>query len=202
MTGPDETSRTERTDLDKATLGDYLKALSARAATPGGGAVAALNAAEAVALMMMVAEYSGAAFKPRLAELGERRDALVKAAEEDMAAFKHVMKHWNASNAGKKSAALIRAANAPRQVVELCDPLAALLEQLHLEGNQNLASDVAIAADLLRTALFACDLNMLINLSQLDEKSAREFAPALAASGDAQAGLAKIAAQVRQALTP
>ena len=188
------------TDLDTTTLGDYLEALSARSATPGGGSLAALNAAQAFALTMMVAEFSAAKFRSRVEELGRRRDALLQAAEDDIAAFNHVMEHWKADHSREKAAALLRAAEVPKRIVELGIPLVDLLGQLRREGNRRLASDVAIAADLLRTALFASDLHIRINLAQLDEGSVPSFHRALVASGDAQSSLARIAAEVKKAL--
>lgn len=188
------------TDLDTTTLGDYLEALSARSATPGGGSLAALNAAQAFALTMMVAEFSAAKFRSRIEELGRGRDALLQAAEDDIAAFNHVMEHWKAGHSREKATALLRAAEVPKRIVELGIPLVDLLGQLRREGNRRLASDVAIAADLLRTALFASDLHIRINLAQLDEDSVRSFHRALVASGDAQSSLARIAAEVKKAL--
>ena len=77
------------------TVEDFLQSLAARVPAPGGGATAALHAAQAAALVAMVARYSEG---PRFAEHAELvhevrdtadqlRDEALTLAEDDVAAF-------------------------------------------------------------------------------------------------------------------
>lgn len=194
------------TSLSATSLADYLSALAARTSTPGGGAVAALNAAEACALTMMMLAYtkqipdSGL----QLAQLEQGRDALVQLADDDMAAFAEVMKHWQANSNDEISQlddALLQAAAVPARVIEQASPLVATLLLLHEQGNKHLLSDLAIAADLLRSSLAACDLNIHINLASLPAAQGSHLATALSQSSKAQASLAELVAEVRASLT-
>ena len=75
------------------TLSAFLGQLAARAPAPGGGATAALHAAQSAALVAMVARYSnGARYDAELmarilTETDMLRDKAVTLAEEDAAAF-------------------------------------------------------------------------------------------------------------------
>jgi methenyltetrahydrofolate cyclohydrolase len=77
------------------TIGSYLERLAARVPAPGGGAAAALHAAQAAALLAMVARYTTgekyAEHTARIARLTEEADELrvtaLHLAEEDEQAF-------------------------------------------------------------------------------------------------------------------
>ena len=191
-------------NLKAARLDAYLEALSAKTSTPGGGAVAALNAAEAAALTLMMLAYSrtGSNATLKSAKVRQARNRLVKLADDDMAAFGQVMKVWKSESNDKNAlkTALIEAAAVPARVIDEGCRLVDALLLLHEAGNKRLLSDLAIAADLLRTALAASDLNIYINLANLSAKDARDLAPTLKKSGKAQARLSDIVADVTASL--
>ena len=155
------------TDMQDLTIRDYLGQVSAGKATPGGGAVAAIIAAEACALMNMVANFSkGEEFEKMVSATDKTIDALTKAGEADQDAFKSVMRAYRGR--GDKQAALSRAALVPADIINLCGSRLEHLEALAAKGNSSLISDVAIAALLFDAAIRSCELNILINLRELD----------------------------------
>ncbi|MBL6691611.1 MAG: cyclodeaminase/cyclohydrolase family protein [Pseudomonadales bacterium] len=155
------------TELENQTLRSYLDHVSARKSTPGGGAVAAVMAAEACALMNMVANFSdGDEFAGIVAETSGAIDTLMQAGEDDQAAFKSVMKAYRGE--GDMPAALQTAAEVPARIIKTCMSRLDHLEQLASRGNANLVSDVAIAALLFDAAIKSSELNILINIRELE----------------------------------
>jgi methenyltetrahydrofolate cyclohydrolase len=79
--------------MREVTIAEFLGQLAAREPTPGGGATAALNAAQGAALLAMVARYSdGARYDGELmgrivSESDELRKDALTLAEADAAAF-------------------------------------------------------------------------------------------------------------------
>src|ERR1700759_5379247 len=70
------------------TIAAFLDQLAARVPAPGGGATAALHAAQAAALLAMVARYSQGPEMERIAaEADELRGAALALAEADAEAF-------------------------------------------------------------------------------------------------------------------
>ncbi len=155
------------TELKTQTLSNYLDQVSARKSTPGGGAVAAVMAAEACALMNMVANFSeGDAFDQIVTETTKTIDSLMDEAEADQTAFKTVMKAYRGE--GEMTPALIGAADVPARIIRLCISRLDHLEQLATKGNSNLISDVAIAALLFDAAIKSSELNVMINIKELE----------------------------------
>ena len=155
------------TPIKDLTIRDYLDQVSARNPTPGGGAVAAIIAAEGCALMNMVANFSeGEEFKKIVSATDKTLDALTKAGEADQDAFGAVMRAYRGQ--GDREAALSQAALVPAGIIGLCSSRLDHLEALAARGNPRLISDVAIAALLFDAAIKSSELNILINLRELD----------------------------------
>src|SRR3712207_2721531 len=129
------------------TVETFLAQLAARVPAPGGGATAALHAAQAAALVAMVARYSDSA---KYAEHAEeiaaitatadrlRQDA-VRLAEEDAAAFTAVTRAYGlpkespdeaAARSAALSSALAAAAHVPAVVIAVAEQVIRLAEQL------------------------------------------------------------------------
>ena len=140
------------------TITAFLDQLAARVAAPGGGATAALHAAQSAALLAMVARYSDAAkYDTDLMDHviteadGIRNDALTLA-ERDAAAFGAVAdayalpKDTDEEKQARSAAiaeALAEAARPPADVVRLALLLVSLAEELRPAGNRNVITDVA-----------------------------------------------------------
>jgi formiminotetrahydrofolate cyclodeaminase len=154
------------------TVDGYLPSLAARVPAPGGGATAALHAAQAAALMAMVARYSDG---PRYAEHAEEiqrvrdtadglREEALDLAERDAAAFTAVTDAYrlpkgSAGEAARRSAAIadavLGAARPPAAVVAVAGVVLGLAEVLLPVGNPDVVSDIAAAAEAARAATTA-----------------------------------------------
>jgi methenyltetrahydrofolate cyclohydrolase len=179
----------------------YLDELSARVPAPGGGACAALHAAQAAALTAMVARYSsGEKFAAHQAAIGRicaESDQLMRAAaglaEEDAAAFGAVAAAYQLPRADEqqkatRSAAIARALEAaaqpPARVVAVAGRLVALAEELRPIGNHNVITDVAAAAEAARAAAVTARVNIEVNVAAMAETAGRRELLAAAAQVD------------------
>ncbi|MER7503064.1 cyclodeaminase/cyclohydrolase family protein [Nonomuraea pusilla] len=193
------------------TISGFLDRLADRVPAPGGGASAALHAAQAAALLGMVARYSTgdryAAHAASIADVTAEADALraraLTLAEEDMAAFGAVAEAYGLPKGEERSAAIARAlagaAEPPAAVVECAARLVELCEALLPIGNRNVITDVAAAADAARAALSTARVNVEVNLSGIADAVAREaLASRLAGVDGALARADRVTAEVRE----
>jgi formiminotetrahydrofolate cyclodeaminase len=179
-------------------IGSFLSRLAARSAAPGGGATGALHAAQAAALLAMVARFSDG---PRYdAEtVGRVRAAADGLADEsvglaaaDSAAFEKVIaaygmpKDTPESQAARSAViadAMAGAARPPADLMAASVRLVGLAEELLPVANKNVISDIGAAAAAISAAAVTAALNIEANLSSIKD-------PALAAELTATAALA------------
>lgn len=180
------------------TLGSFLTRLAARSSTPGGGATGALHAAQAAALLAMVARFSDG---PRYdaetvgrvrADADELADVAVGLAEADSAAFEKVIAAYGlprdteAAKAARSAAiatALGGAAKPPADLMAASVRLVGLAEELLPTANKNVISDIAAAAAAITAAAVTARVNIEVNLGGIKD-------PDLAAELTATAALA------------
>ncbi|MFI7703652.1 cyclodeaminase/cyclohydrolase family protein [Nonomuraea sp. NPDC049480] len=165
---------------------DFLAELADRVPAPGGGATAALHAAQAAALLGMVARYStGEKYAGHaetvvavIAETDTLRTRALRLAEEDAAAFTAVTDAYRLPKGEERSAAIARAlagaAEPPAGVVEAATRVIELCELLLPIGNRNVVTDVAAAAEAARAALTTARVNVEINLGGIKDERVRE----------------------------
>lgn len=172
------------------TIAAFLDALAAREPTPGGGASAALHAAQAAALVAMVARYSDRGEEPARAtasriaqDADECRRRASELIDEDMAAFGAVGAAYRlprgdedeqAARREAIAAASIGAAQPPAAVIDLAAQVIALAEELLPVANRNVITDIAAAADAARAAASTARINVEINLSGIADAPARQ----------------------------
>ena len=170
------------------TITAFLDQLAARVPAPGGGATAALHAAQSAALLAMVARYSdGARYDADLMSHvitesdGIRNDALALA-EADAAAFGAVAEAYRRPKETEEekearsaaiTAALAEAARPPADVVRLALLLVGLAEELLPAGNRNVITDVAAAAAAARAAAVTAQVNIEINLRGMKDPAVK-----------------------------
>ncbi|HET9968820.1 MAG TPA: cyclodeaminase/cyclohydrolase family protein [Streptosporangiaceae bacterium] len=195
------------------TIAGFLDQLAARVPAPGGGATAALHAAQAAALLAMVARYSdGAAYDAALmGRIVGAADALrseaLGLAEADAAAFGAVASAYRLprSASGRPEAialALAGAARPPADVVRLALRLILLAEELLAGGNRNVITDVGAAAEAARAAAVTSRLNIEVNLRGITDVALRdELAQAAEACGAVVERAEAIVAAVRAEIT-
>jgi len=189
--------RNERMGHDES-IGSFLTRLAARSAAPGGGATGALHAAQAAALLAMVARFSDG---PRYdAEtVGRVRAAADGLADEgvglaaaDSAAFEKVIaayglpKDTSEAKAARSAAiadATAGAARPPADLMAASVRLVGLAEDLLPVANKNVISDIGAAAAAISAAAVTAALNIEANLAAIKD-------PALVAELTATAALA------------
>ncbi|MRK02031.1 formimidoyltetrahydrofolate cyclodeaminase [Aeromicrobium sp. S22] len=163
-------------DVDARTVTDFLADLSARTPTPAGGAVAALCAAQAAALVAMVARYC------EDAALVERAEALLLRAQQlvvdDERAFGAVAVAWGApaDDEGRRAAidaALLAASEPQAQVVETVIEVLVLIDQLRPAARPGLRSDLVAAGEVARAGAAVARMNVESNVRELPDSEGR-----------------------------
>jgi formiminotetrahydrofolate cyclodeaminase len=187
--------------IQDETVGGYLDRLAARVPAPGGGAAAALHAAQGAALLGMVARYStgekyaaqAAAIARITAESDELRAGALELAASDAAAFTAVTDAYGLPRADdeQKAArslaiahALVGAARPPADVIGVARRIVGLAEELLPIGNPNVVTDVAAAAEAARAAATTARVNVEINLGGIKDEAVRAELTAATADVD------------------
>lgn len=185
------------------TISDFLARLADRVPAPGGGASAALHAAQAAALLGMVARYSTGekyaahrtAIDRIIIETDELRSLALQLAEDDAAAFTAVTDAYRlpkdtdaavAVRSATISQALIGAGKPPAEVIAVAEVVVELAEELLPIGNRNVITDIAAAAEAARAAATTARVNVEINLGGIKDEQARS---GLAAEADKVDGI-------------
>ena len=179
-------------------IASFLTRLAARSAAPGGGATGALHAAQAAALLAMVARFSDGprhaaevVGRVRAAADGLAGEAL-DLVEADSAAFEKVVDAYGLpkETAEEKAArseaiaeALGGAARPPADLMAAAVRLAGLAEDLLAVANRNVISDIAAAAAAIGAAAVTAQVNIEANLGGIKD-------PALVAELTSTAALA------------
>lgn len=189
-------------------ISEYIEVLSSEAPAPGGGAVAALTAAQGAALIVMVANLTIG--KKKYAEyeelnIGARDEArtyleqLMKGVDEDKEAFEQVSKAYSmakqtdSEKAARREAiaiASVGAADAPLKLMRAGVCALRLAADMIGKSNTNLVSDLYVAALNLNAGVQAASYNVAANIPYIADRE-------LAASWGAEAGeLAGAAAEL------
>ena len=173
------------------TIEAFLGQLAARVPAPGGGATAALHAAQSAALVAMVARYSnGARYDADLmdrivTEADRLRDEALTLAEADAEAFGAVSAAYQRpketaellqARSAAIAEALIGAAGPPASVIRAALRLIELTAELLPAGNRNVITDVAAAAEAARAAAVTARVNIEVNLRGIRASAIRDSA--------------------------
>jgi formiminotetrahydrofolate cyclodeaminase len=168
-----------------ASVQDFLAATAAKCPTPGGGAVAALAGALAASLAQMALQYTIGKKKyesfrgdlvAAVEQLERATGLLTQLIDEDIAAYAGLSAFLKLPPDQRQSdpaylPAVVAAIRAPQSVGALGLHILELCHDLRQKTNTMLLSDLAIAATLAHATVHASELNVLINLSLLPEKS-------------------------------
>jgi methenyltetrahydrofolate cyclohydrolase len=166
-----------RPDFTELTVGELLDQLASRTSVPAGGVVAALQAAQAAALLAMAARFSVRgtdAASDRLAtEVAEAADLLrtraVGLSSDDVAAFEAVKDAWSKPRGeerdGSVRRALAGAAEPPAAVVSVAREVVAQAGRLLPVVHRSVAADLAAAVDAAHAAASTSRRNVEVNLA-------------------------------------
>jgi len=199
------------------TIGSFLARLAARSAAPGGGATGALHAAQAAALLAMVARFSDGprhdaevVGRVRAAADGLADEAL-ELAEADSAAFEKVTlayqlpKDTPEDKAARSQAiaeALGGAARPPADLMSAAVRLAGLAEDLLPAANRNVISDIAAAAAAIGAAAVTAQVNIEANIAGIKDEALIAELSGIAALADGVADRAdRVVAAVREEIS-
>lgn len=172
------------------TIGGFLARLAARAPVPGGGATAALHAAQAAALLAMTARYSDG---PRYAahagtismivsEADRLREVATDLIELDGTAFGAVAAAYRlpkdtdeqrAARSASIAAAMVTASSPPAELIGVGARLLELAELLEPVVNRTVAGDVAAAVEAVRASVATSRVNVAANLAGVTDPAAR-----------------------------
>ncbi|MFF0543888.1 cyclodeaminase/cyclohydrolase family protein [Nocardia thailandica] len=196
MSQSTSTPQQTESSFGTVTLDRYLSDLAAKVPAPGGGAVAALHAAQGAALVAMVARYTtrakDAENRPVIDRIIDAADAArarsLALADADAAAFTAVGAAYKlprdtdeqaAARTAAVNDALVEAARVPAAVVDEADEILSLAAELLPIGNPNVVTDIGAAADAARSAALSSQLNIEINVGSLPAELGDRFATAL-----------------------
>ena len=204
--------------MREETIGTFLAKLAARTSVPGGGATAALHAAQAAALLGMTARYSdtsgnaehAASIAVIIAEADRLREASADLIAIDGEAFRAVAeayrlpKDTDEQRAGRASAiaaAMVTASSPPAELIGIGTRLVELAEKLQPIVNRTVAGDVNAAVQAVRAAVVTSQVNVEANLSGVTDPRARERLEAvLAAVGQLELRAERLTAAIRAGL--
>jgi len=202
--------------IGSETIGTYLDRLASHDPTPGGGAAGALHAAQAAALIGMVARFTTGkrylAYEAEVTEIrhcaDEHAQAALQLADADESAFQQVIAAYRLPNGSEEEStgrteaiqtALVAAAAPPQRLVDLAASVVALGERLAVFGNPSVISDVAAAAEAARAAAATARVNIEINLTGLtDADRAAPLHQSVAEADDVINAAEALASRVRQ----
>jgi formiminotetrahydrofolate cyclodeaminase len=174
--------------MREETIDGFLRHLAARTSVPGGGVTATLHAAQAAALIAMVARFSDG---PRcdaqvVGRVLAATDGLIaealELAEADAQAFEAVTQAYRlpresqAEGEARSSAiakALGGAARPPADLLALSARVIGLAEDLLPAANRNLASDLLAAAASVRAAAEISRVNIEVNVPGIADQAVR-----------------------------
>ena len=199
------------------TFASFLTRLAARSAAPGGGATGALHAAQAAALLAMVARFSDGprhdaevVGRVRAAADGLADEAL-ELAEADSAAFGKVVEAYKlpkdtpeqkAARSDAIAEALGGAARPPADLMAASVRLAGLGEDLLAVANRNVISDIAAAAAAIGAAAVTAQVNIEANLGGIKDPALIEELTRIAALADGVADRAnRLIAAIREEIS-
>jgi glutamate formiminotransferase/formiminotetrahydrofolate cyclodeaminase len=174
--------------LVTASVRAFTDLTSSDAPVPGGGSVAALCGALAAALTAMVANltHGKKGYEEAWEEMSQLsqqaqgiKDEFLRAVDDDARAFDLVMsanrlpRGTGDEEARRESAiqeATRQAIEVPLAVMRACQRVLPLIDRVAEKGNKNSISDAGVAALALRTAAGGAFLNVVINLTGVEDR--------------------------------
>ena len=168
------------TSTSKQILGEFIKSLSCKQPTPGGGAAAAVGAAIGAAAASMSANYtqrkkdkeSGAASTADALLETFHLDELLTAADDDATAYADLQRTWKDSTMSQDEKILIeaKALAVPVNLLETCHKHILDIEKFLPSCNANITSDAKVGIHQLAGAARAAYQTAMVNSPSDEEK--------------------------------
>ncbi len=170
---------------------NFMEMLSSRAATPGGGSVAALTGAMGAALLSMVGNLTVGKeqykeveddIKGLLIKSESLRIKLEELMEKDVEVFNQFMSIMKLPRTNeeekiyrnqKMQIASIEAAKVPLEVARKCKEVIDICSEVAVKGTRNAISDVGVGVLLAEAAFHSAIINVKINLNMIKDENTR-----------------------------
>jgi formiminotetrahydrofolate cyclodeaminase len=160
----------------------FREEIADAAPTPGGGAVAAVTAAFAAALLQMVcgislrnvADMKRRKIEPILSRVRNCESDLARYADEDVVAFDAYMEARKSRDPSVSQTLLLDCARVPLAGAETVTELQSLLPELEEACPAFLSSDLVTATHLLRASRESLLANVKMNLDAFDDSAAKQ----------------------------
>jgi len=173
--------------LESTTIAAYLGRLASGDPTPGGGAAAAVTAAQGVALLSMVCNLTLG--KKRFADVEDEVQSILETCEtarrqmlvlgdRDMEVFGTIMEVYRMpkttpeeteARSAAIQAALKASSEVPFELFKRCQALLPLADRLEQIGNPNVLSDVIVGRHLLIAGMLSARANVEVNLDGIND---------------------------------
>ncbi|EMY34633.1 methenyltetrahydrofolate cyclohydrolase or formimidoyltetrahydrofolate cyclodeaminase [Arthrobacter crystallopoietes BAB-32] len=182
--------------ISQERIAGYLDRLASGQPTPGGGATAAVQLAQAAALLSMAANFSSGGSEPAERFGSAVRQLIPQAlavADADEHAFGEAASAYElpadtaedkAHRSNEVQSGLRKAAAPPLRLVELAAELLDLARGLEPEANPNVLSDIAAAAESIRSAAGTAAATLETNAAHLADDAAVQGLQDAAATAD------------------
>lgn len=167
----------------KESIEKYINDLGAKLPAPGGGSASAVCGTLGIALILMVSNFTIGKEKYS-AYQGEIEDLIAKAEflkkrlldymDRDVEAYKDFSKVYEIPKEKRAPAlqkALKQALYVPMEICRTAYEAIQLTTPLITKGNQNLISDVGVAASMLYSAFESAKINVNVNLKDIEDLS-------------------------------
>ena len=175
-------------DDTNKTCREFVAALASSAPTPGGGGAAALCGAVGAALCGMVASLTSGKKKyadveseiqQLLKSINTLHDKLLDQVRADAEGFQPLSRAYaipreDSTRAAALQSAAETACTAPLEIMALCAAALSAAGRLAEIGSRLAVSDAGCAAAILRGALEAAALNVLVNTKTMTDRSAAD----------------------------
>lgn len=158
--------------IKKQTVAEFLDDIASKTPAPGGGSTAAISGAMAASLVSFVCQVTIGKKKYRdvepemrkILKISEQlRKRLLDLAEEDKQAYLEVVAVKKSKDEDKKEAARKQVIAVPVEIVQLCQKVQRLAEDVEKIGNENAGTDAQCAVTLVKAAIWCAHLNVMVN---------------------------------------
>ena len=171
-------------NFKKLSIEEFLKNLSSKNPTPGGGTVAALSGAFAASLVIMVSELTigkkgyenyWQEMKKVKSEARGYRESFLSLADKDSKAFDKVVESFKISHSDgdrvvKIQKAFKEATEIPLETALISFKVYNLAKQIEKRGNKNAVSDARVSQNMAKAAVLSALENVKINLTSIKDK--------------------------------
>lgn len=158
-------------------IADWLDQLGSKTPTPGGGAVAALNGAVAIAQLKMVFMYSSPDESLGAEETYSKQiEAFLQLAEDDSKAYEYVREAYASKDQDKIKEALLKALKPSTDIIDRCKDTVDFCEINYQKFNPRLKADLVVALANVEASVISAQAMINTNLEALGENSPEDIA--------------------------